>query len=176
MPLDPAKNFVRGATDASVASGDTTISVQDASIFVDPSTDGEYNVVVWDVDQYPRPDEAFDNGAAEIVRVTAVDTTNNDLTVARGQENTTAVSHPSGAAVAHTFTAKDQSEIESTFNEFYNSSTQELTADVNTTSVSTDTSLTLPVYSTLGDVPGDLPEGTLVWVADENTVYKETGT
>ena len=42
--------------------------------------------------------------------------------------------------------------------------------------VSAEDSLTLPVYSTFGDVPTDLPEGTLVWVADENTVYKETGT
>jgi hypothetical protein len=43
-------------------------------------------------------------------------------------------------------------------------------------SVSADTSLTLPVYSTLGNVPSNLDEGTLVWVADEDSVYKETGT
>jgi hypothetical protein len=43
-------------------------------------------------------------------------------------------------------------------------------------SVSADTSLTLPVYSTLGNVPSNLDEGTLVWVADEDTIYKETGT
>lgn len=48
--------------------------------------------------------------------------------------------------------------------------------DVDAISVSTDEQLTLPVYPTLGDVPTDLPEGTLVWVADENSVYKETGT
>jgi len=48
-------------------------------------------------------------------------------------------------------------------------------------SISSDTlkasdSITLPAYSTLGDVPTTLDEGTLVWVADENKIYKETGT
>lgn len=37
-------------------------------------------------------------------------------------------------------------------------------------------SLTLPVYPTLSDVPTNLPEGTLVWVADDNTLYQEDGT
>ena len=43
-------------------------------------------------------------------------------------------------------------------------------------SVSATDSITLPVYPTLGDVPTTLDEGTLVWVSDEQTVYKETGT
>jgi hypothetical protein len=49
-------------------------------------------------------------------------------------------------------------------------------AEIEVKSVSADEQLTLPVYPTLGDVPTNLPEGTLVWVADENMVYKETGT
>ena len=35
--------------------------------------------------------------------------------------------------------------------------------------------LTLPTYATLADVPTDFPEGTIVWVEDENTIYKEDG-
>jgi hypothetical protein len=138
MVLDPAENFVRGATDASVASGDTTISVADASLFVDPSTEGEYNVVVWDSDTYNNPDIAFNNSATEIMRVTARDANNNNLTVTRGQENTSAISHPSGATVLHTLTAIDQQDIENTFSQFWDSSASELTADVNNSAVSTE--------------------------------------
>lgn len=95
MPFDQIENFVRGNTDSSVTSTDTTISVVDATIFPDP-TNGEYNLVFWDSDNHPRPDEDPD---VEIVRVTGRDTTNNNLTVTRGQEATTAASHPSGSAL-----------------------------------------------------------------------------
>ena len=47
--------------------------------------------------------------------------------------------------------------------------------EIDAASVSATESITLPVYPTLGDVPTTLDEGTLVWVADENAVYKETG-
>ena len=33
-----------------------------------------------------------------------------------------------------------------------------------------------PTYATLSDVPNDLPEGTQVYVEDENTLYIEDGT
>jgi len=46
---------------------------------------------------------------------------------------------------------------------------------LNTTDISATDSLTLPSYPTLADVPTTLSEGTLVWVADENQVYQETG-
>jgi len=95
MPLDQIANFVRGSTDASVNSTQTTISVQDASIFPDPAN-GKYNLVLWDDGSHPRPDQDPD---VEIVRVTGRDTTNNDLTVSRGQEGTSGVSHPSGSAL-----------------------------------------------------------------------------
>ncbi len=134
MPLDAVSNFVRGNTDENVDNSQTTISVVSADIFPDPSTQGEYNVVLWDADNFPRPDQDAD---VEVLRVTSIDTTGDSLTVTRAQEGTNAASHPSGSAVHLTQTAKMFSDIESTFNEFYDSATQELTADVNNQSVST---------------------------------------
>jgi hypothetical protein len=134
MVLDAVSNFVRGNTDASVDSTQTTVSVADATIFPDPATDGEYNVVIWDVDSHPRPDQ---DPNVEILRVTAIDTTNDDLTVTRGQETTAGASHPSGSAVHLSPPAKMFGDIEGTFNEFYDDGAQELTADVNNGSVNT---------------------------------------
>lgn len=119
MVLDPAANFVRGAADAAIGSADTTISVSDASIFPDPSADGDYNVVVWDADTHPRPDQ---DSNVEIVRVTGRDTNNDDLTVSRGQESTSAVNHPSGSALQLSPTAKMFGDIETTFGNFWDSS------------------------------------------------------
>jgi len=141
MVLDAVSNFVRGNTDASVDSTQTTVSVDDASIFPDPASDGEYNVVIWDVASHPRPDQ---DPAVEILRVTAIDTTNDDLTVTRGQETTSGASHPSGSAIHLSPTAKMFGDIESTFAEFYDDANQELTADVNNGSVSTDQLNTAP--------------------------------
>jgi hypothetical protein len=90
MTLDQTANFVRGAVSSSVASGDTTINVVDASIYPDPAN-GNYNLVIWDA-ELGRPEEDPD---VEVIRVTGRDTTNDTLTVTRGQESTTAVSHPS---------------------------------------------------------------------------------
>ena len=112
MVLDAVSNFVRGNTDAAIASGDTTISVADASIFPDPATDGEFNVVIWNASNFPRPDQDSD---AEIVRVTGRDTGADELTVVRGQETTSDVAHPEGSAVHLSPTAKMFTDIEDTF-------------------------------------------------------------
>jgi len=96
MPLDPAANFVRGNLDSSVSDTETTLSVENANIYPDPATEGEYNLVLWDADTHPRPDQDAD---VEIVRVTARNTTDDELTVDRGQEGTTGASHPGGAAL-----------------------------------------------------------------------------
>ena len=135
MVLDAVSNFVRGRVSAPVATSDTTVSVEDASIFPDPATDGEYNVVIWDANNFPRPDQDSD---VEIMRVTARDTGADELTVVRGQETTSAVAHPEGSAVHLSPTAKMFSDIESTFADFWDSGTQELTADVNNESVNTE--------------------------------------
>lgn len=85
------QNFIRDGVSASIASDDTTISVPDASLFPDP-TNGEYHLVLWNEDAYTLPSDDPD---VEVVEVTGRDTTNNDLTVTRGVESTSAVSHPS---------------------------------------------------------------------------------
>ena len=112
MVLDAVSNFVRGETDAALDDTQTTASVADASIFPDPAADGEYNLVVWDSTSHPRPDQ--DDGV-EIVRVTARDTTDDDLTVTRAQEGTSASAHPSGSALHLSPTAKMFSDIAETF-------------------------------------------------------------
>ena len=136
MVLDAVSNFVRGTADAEVGTEDTTVSVADASIFPDPGTDGEFNVVIWDVNNFPRPDQ---DGDVEILRVTARDTGTNELTVTRGQEMTSAAAHPEGSAIHLSPTAKMFSDIESTFSDFWNAGTQELTGDVNNTNTTTTT-------------------------------------
>jgi len=102
--LDQLANFVRDTTTASVDSTQTTIPVSNASLFPDPATGNDpYNVVVWDVDAHPRPDQDAD---VEVLRVTGRDTGTNDLTVTRGQEGTTGASHPSGSAIHLARTSK----------------------------------------------------------------------
>jgi len=104
MPLDQAANFVRDAAAESVDSTQTTISVGNASEFPDPAAGrGEYNAVIWDAANNPRPDQDPD---VEILRVTGRDTTNDNITVTRGQENITAASHPNGSAIQVGPTAK----------------------------------------------------------------------
>ena len=134
MVLDAVSNFVRGTADAAVGTSDTTVSVADASIFPDPATDGEFNVVIWDANNFPRPDQDSD---VEIMRVTARDTTDDELTITRAQETTTAAAHPEGSAIHLSPTAKMFSDIESTFDDFWDAGSQELTADVNNTNTST---------------------------------------
>ena len=134
MVLDAVSNFVRGNTDAAVGTDDTTVSVADASIFPDPETDGEFNVVIWDANNFPRPDQDAD---VEILRVTERDTTADELTVTRGQEMTSAANHPEGSAIHLSPTAKMFSDIESTFGDFWDAGSQELTADVNNTNTTT---------------------------------------
>lgn len=109
MALDPAANFVRTTTAEAVDSTQTSITVADTAGFPDPSTDGDYNVVAWDAEQYPRPDQ---DANTEIWRVTAVDTGTDTLTVTRAQEGTAAASQPNGAAVHLSPTAKMFSEIQ----------------------------------------------------------------
>lgn len=111
MALDPLDNFVRGNTSAAVDSSQTTIPVADASIFPDPAN-GSYNLVLWDVDNHPRPDQDPD---VEVVRVTGRDTGTDELTVTRGEEGTTGASHPSGSALHLSVTAKMFSDIESRY-------------------------------------------------------------
>ena len=164
MVLDAVSNFVRGNTDAEVGTDDTTVSVADASIFPDPETDGEFNVVIWDANNFPRPDQDAD---VEILRVTERDTTADELTVTRGQEMTSAAAHPEGSAIHLSPTAKMFSDIEDTFDDFWDAGTQELTADVNNTNTTTEAleadTLNMADFATAtsGTVPVSQGDGTL---------------
>jgi len=131
MVLDAISNFVRGNANGSIDSTQTTIPVNDASIYPDPSTDGEYNVVIWAAGTNPRPDQDPD---VEVLRVTARDTNNNELTVNRGQEGTAGASHPDGSAIHLSPTAKMFSDIENTFGTFYDDANDVLTSQVGTSS------------------------------------------
>jgi len=93
MPLDQFANFVRDQLDSSVGESDTTIEVEDGSVFPDP-VNGEYQLVVWNADDHPRPDQDPD---VEVMRATGV--SGDTITVDRGQEGTDASSHPQAGAV-----------------------------------------------------------------------------
>ena len=112
MTLDQIANFIRGNLSDDVDSTQTSFPVDDASIFPDVSS-SEYNLVVWDVNSFARPDQDSD---VEIVRVTSRDTTTDELTVTRGQEETSGSTHPSGSALQLAPTQKVFDDIESEFN------------------------------------------------------------
>jgi len=138
MALDQYANFVRGSLTAAVDNSQTTFPVNNASIFPDPAS-GNYNLVVWDVGSHPRPDQDPD---VEVVRVTGRDTGTDELTVTRGQEATTGVSHPSGSALHLSYTAKLAADIETDYvadgENFDGQGTSEFT---NLAAVSTDEAL-----------------------------------
>lgn len=100
MVLDQVANFVRDEVDESVDDEQTTILVADISVFPDP-VDGEYNCVVWDVGEFPRPNE---DPNVEIVRVTGIDAS--QLVVERGVEGTSAAAHPNTSEIQLAPTAK----------------------------------------------------------------------
>ncbi len=91
MALDQTANFVRVTVSGTHTDTDTTIQLEngEASELPDPAN-GEYNLVWWNDTEASRP-SADPN--VEIVRVTGRDTTNDTITVERGQEDTTAVAH-----------------------------------------------------------------------------------
>lgn len=109
MALDQVANFVRDGVTSAINAGETTIQVENASAFPDP-TNGKYNVVVWDAGGFPRPDQDPD---VEIMRVTARDTGTNELTVTRAQEGTSDVSHPDSSELQLSPTAKMLDDVDS---------------------------------------------------------------
>ena len=110
MPLDPANNLAETELTASVSDTATTLPVADASVFPDADTEGAFNVLVWDANANINPSDAPDT---EFVRVTSVDTTADELTVQRGQEDTPASAKASGSTVTDTWSVKDRDDIES---------------------------------------------------------------
>ena len=113
MPLDPANNLAETELIESVSDTATTLPVADASVFPDADSEGAFNVLVWDSETNINPSDAPD---AEFVRVTDVDTTADELTVERGQEDTPASAKESGSTVADTWSVKDRDDIDSALN------------------------------------------------------------
>jgi hypothetical protein len=97
MVLDHAENLVSSDATSDIGSSDSTITVNDASVFPDPATYGNYQVTIDD---------------SEIVRVTATDDVNNELTVLRGRENTSSQQFTAPVSVEMSPTAKMFQDIE----------------------------------------------------------------
>ncbi len=108
MALDPVKNFAisRVATAPSPADSGTTLVVEtgDGVLFPDPSSSGEYNVVI-----YPNGEQPTSTNA-EIVRVTA--RTSDTMTIEREQESTSARTIVEGDVVMLGITAKVVEDIQ----------------------------------------------------------------
>jgi len=90
MSYDATRNFakvnVNGLYDSTAAT--IQLALGEGSKLPDPSTEGQYNLVWWNATDYSDPS---DDPYKEIVRVTA--NSNDQLTITRGQENTTAQNH-----------------------------------------------------------------------------------
>jgi len=112
--IDQRSNFINVAVAGTHTDTATTISLEsgEASELPDPAN-GEYNLV-WFNEEENTPDQ---DSNVEIVRVTAVDTSNDEITVARGQEGTTAVAHDStpNYRMILSATAKTFSDIDTGF-------------------------------------------------------------
>lgn len=131
MAIDPITNFVRGQLTSSVSNSTNTFPVGDASAFPDPAN-GEYNLVAFDAATYDRPSA---DPAVEIVRVTARDTSADELTVSRGQENTTAEPHPDTTVLHQAITASVVSQIDTALTGVSETGIVKDTADFNEASV-----------------------------------------
>lgn len=109
--MDAVTNFAYGSvlTAPSPATSGTTLVLQsgEGARFPDPSTDGEFNIVVWATGEQPNSTNA------EIVKVTA--RTSDTLTIVRQQEDTTARTIVAGDEVALVPTKKFRDQIDDWF-------------------------------------------------------------
>ena len=85
--MDPVKNFAKVTvnTGYDAAAVSIVLTTGHGAKLPDPSTDGEFNLVWWNVTDYPDPS---DDPNKEIVRCTARST--DTLTITRAQESTSA--------------------------------------------------------------------------------------
>ena len=91
MPtIDPVRNKARVALSAGYDQFATSVSLVsgETSKLPVPSSDGPFNMIWWNVTDYPDP---IDDPNYEIVRVTAI--AGNVLTITRAQEGTVATTH-----------------------------------------------------------------------------------
>lgn len=103
---DQVKNFAYSTTSAAVTAGATSFSVQSGHGARFPATSGgAYNLVVWNP-QYPNASVAYQNSAAEIVRVTTRSTDTFSV-ITRAQEGTSAIAWGADWRVEMNVTAKN---------------------------------------------------------------------
>lgn len=88
--IDPIKNFAKVTLAAGIDADDTSVSLTagHGAKLPNPSTDGAFNLVLWNFTNYPDPSDDPD---VEIVRVTG--RSGDTLTIARAQEGTSAAAH-----------------------------------------------------------------------------------
>src|SRR5579872_3625737 len=96
MALDPVANFGKCTVSGTYISTDITVNLNtgDGAKLPQPSSAGAFNLVWWNFTDYPDP---ADDPSKEIVRVTA--RTNDQLTVTRAQEGTSASNKNTAAKV-----------------------------------------------------------------------------
>lgn len=149
-----------GGIDSSALS----LIVADGSQFPDS---GDFLVTIWNKATYPNPCDDSNN---EIVKVTA--RSGNTLTIERGQEDTTSVSHTNGQAVEMLITAGTFVELEDEINAL--SPGQQVTNEILTSQVDgiTDSFTTVNNY-----VAGSLKVyvGGLRQIPGVGADYTETG-
>lgn len=88
--IDPIRNFAKVTLAAGIDADDTSATLVTGMgvRLPNPSTEGAFNLVLWNFTAYPDPS---DDPSVEIVRVTA--RSGDTLTIERGQEGTSAVAH-----------------------------------------------------------------------------------
>jgi hypothetical protein len=148
MALDPTKNFLKETLASGYSLSATAITLPDASRFPNPAVDGAFNIVWWNVTDYPDP---ADDPNKEIVRVTAI--TGNIATITRAQEGTTATAkNLSGKTyqIALALTKKTMDDIDTTL--------ETLTGDVSNHETRIDTAEgdITQIEVDLGVVEGDI--------------------
>jgi|APHM01.1.fsa_nt_gi hypothetical protein len=153
MALDQVENFVRVTVSGPHASGDTSISLQsgEASKLPDVSQ-GKYNLTWFDKENFSLPSE---DPNVEIIRVNAIDTVNDTISVTRGQENTTASDKSVGDAVYQLILTPTAKIIEDIDSQKLNKSTYSPEADTHdryTDSEASDAAPVQSVNSRTGDV------------------------
>lgn len=112
--MDYLANFVITYVNGLYGNTDNVITVQDGSILPDPATVGQYNLVWWNITDYPVPvvNPSYKDPNVEIVRV--ISKSGNTITILRGQEGTSAsAKNTTGKtyALAMAITAKAFSDI-----------------------------------------------------------------
>ena len=112
MALDPSRNFAVVFVSGTISDSATSANLQvgEGAKLPQPSTEGSYNLVVWNATDY---ENAFDDPYHEVIRVGAR-STDTLSSLSRGQEGTSAVAHNMAGKVykmALTLTKKTFDEI-----------------------------------------------------------------